>query len=267
MSPKLQDIAEALYAAEQAAGTVPPVAETLSGATLQDAYAIQTAGRALRLAAGDVAVGHKIGLTSEAMQTMLGVDQPDFGYLLAAMVHEDGAVLDPARLVAPRVEAEIAFRLGAPLSGPDVTRADVLAATEAVAPAIEVIDSRIADWRIGIVDTVADNASCGCAVLGAWSAPGAVDLATLTGRLTVTSAAGVEEGSSGVGAAVLGHPAEAVAWLVRALHRIAGESLAAGEIVLPGAVARAVPVGPGDRAVADFGALGAVRLTMDGDGA
>lgn len=264
MSATIEEVARALYAAERDAAPIAPIAAADPALTLVDAYRIQSAGRALRLAEGGEVVGHKVGLTSLAMQEMLGVDQPDFGYLLAAMVHGDGVVLDRSTSIAPRAEAEIAFRLAAPLAGPDVTREDVLAATDAVAPAIEVIDSRIADWRIGIVDTVADNASCGCVVLGPWRSPEGLDLAASTGTMTVTTAGGAEEVASGPGAAVLGHPAEAVAWLVRALHGAAGESLAVGEVVLPGAVARALPIGSGDRVHVHFDGIGVVQLTMDG---
>jgi 2-keto-4-pentenoate hydratase len=254
--------ADALYAATRHATPIAPPAQTHPGLTIADSYRIQSAGRSLRLAEGGVLVGHKIGLTSSAMQEMLGVDQPDFGYLLESMVHRTGCVLDADQFIAPRVEAEIAFRLRAALSGPDVTAADVLEATEAVAPAIEVIDSRVADWKITIVDTVADNASCGCAVIGPWSDPNNTDLGTVEGTLTVTDTDGSKTVSSGPGSAVLGHPALAIAWLTRALYEIAGESLAAGEIVIPGAVARAVPIARGGHAHLHFAELGDAVLTM-----
>jgi 2-keto-4-pentenoate hydratase len=169
------------------------------------------------------------------------------------MLHRDGATVDAGRLIAPRAEAEIAFRLRTSIAGPDVGVEDVLAATDAVAPALEVIDSRIADWRITITDTIADNASSAHAVVGEFRPVGSLDLPAVAMRMDV-------DGTSveGRGAAVLGHPATAVAWLARALHA-QGEALEAGEIVLAGALARALPVARGSRARADLDGLGSVH--------
>lgn len=252
--------ARLLLEAERTGVAVAPVIERHPEATIADAYAIQLAGRDLRLAApGAALVGRKVGLTSRAMQEMMGVDQPDFGYLTAAMISPDGAALDPAAFLAPRVEAEIAFRLKAPLSGATLSVEEVLAATAAIAPALEVIDSRIADWRIGIVDTIADNASSGHVVLGAWQpldALAGLDLAALPVTLAVTPDG---DANAGTGAAVLGHPAAPIAWLARALHEYdAGAAIAAGAIVIPGAVSRALPVAPGQTARATFEGLGEV---------
>ncbi|HST43363.1 MAG TPA: 2-keto-4-pentenoate hydratase [Conexibacter sp.] len=255
------DEARLLLEAERTRVAIAPVIDRHPGATIADAYAIQLAGRALRLAEpGAALVGRKVGLTSEVMQRMLGVDQPDFGYLTATMVSADGAALDPGVFLAPRVEAEIAFRLKAPLSGAELTIEDVLAATEAVAPALEVIDSRIADWRIGIADTVADNASSGHVVLGTWQPlPLALDLAAVEVSLEVAPDG---DANAGTGAAVLGHPAAPIAWLARALHEYGGEGIAAGEIVIPGAVSRALPVAPGQTARAAFAGLGDVSVSF-----
>jgi len=177
------------------------------------------------------------------------------------MVHSDGAGLDTAGLVAPRVEAEVAFRLARPLAGEDVTREAAMEAVEAVAPALEVVDSRVADWKLTLPDTVSDNASSGLAVVGAFRPVGSLDLAALEVTITDRRADGSEEVERGRGDAVLGHPAEALAWLARALAPF-GEGMAAGEVVIPGAMHKAIDLRAGDRVRADFGALGAVGATF-----
>jgi 2-keto-4-pentenoate hydratase len=256
----LARFAQELRDAEHAAVPVPPLSERAPGLGIEDAYAIQQGGRELRLARGATLVGHKVGLTSAAMQQQLGVDQPDFGYLTDAMQVPAGGELAVGELIAPRVEAEIAFRLARPLRGDQITREQVLAATEAVAPALEVIDSRVADWRITIVDTIADNASCGRFVVGDFRPLDGLDLAAVE----VTMAVGAER-VSGRGEAVLGHPAEALVWLTRALAPY-GEGLETGEVVLPGAVARALPIAAGDVAEAAFAGLGEIRLHASAGG-
>lgn len=255
-SAALLAAASDLFDAECSATPIAPVSETLPGLGIDDAYAIQTHGRGLRLLRGARVVGHKIGLTSKAMQEMVGVDQPDYGYLLDTMVLADGAAIDIASLVAPRVEAEIAFRLERALSGAAISVEQVLAATEAVAPALEVIDSRVADWRISITDTIADNASSARAVVGAFRPVGDLDLPGVAMRMTVDG-----EVVEGRGDAVLGHPALAVAWLAQALHA-QGEALEAGEVVLSGALARALPVLPGCHAIVELDGLGSVDATF-----
>lgn len=253
--PEPEALARLLWDAERRRAPIEPLSATFPQLTLADAYRIQGAGRRLRTAAGARLRGWKVGLTSRAMQQMMGVEQPDAGYLLAETVVAGGARLPAGRFIQPRVEPEVAFLLGAPLEGA-VTRAQVLAATEAFAPALEIIDSRIADWRIGIVDTVADNASCGMAVLGPWTAAGDVR----PERLGVTLAVGphVERGR---GDAVLGHPAEPVAWLAGTLAA-QGLRLEAGDVVLPGSVTRAIPIGPGQRAHATFDDIGEVTVSL-----
>jgi 2-oxopent-4-enoate hydratase len=250
-------MARALLDAEAAADPIAPLTDAEPDLSAADAYAIQRIGRDWRVEAGARVVGRKVGLTSTAMQEMLGVDQPDFGYLLEAAVLESGAAIDTARLIAPRVEAEIAFFLDREVAGPDVTPAQVLEATAEVAPALEVIDSRIADWRIKLVDTIADNASGAMAVLGPRTPLDQIDLQAEEMTLDV----GAEQ-VSGRGEAVLGHPARAVAWLARALAPY-GESLQAGEVVLPGAMAKALPVAPGATARARFRRLGEVVAAFE----
>jgi 2-keto-4-pentenoate hydratase len=191
------------------------------------------------------------------MQEQLGVDEPDFGVLYADRVLASGATVDARALIAPRVEPEWAFVLGADLDGPGVTAADVRAATAAVVPAIEVIDSRIADWRITLVDTVADNASGHCAVLG--TERHAVDAVDLTGAPVALRVDGEEVGR-GTGEVVLGDPARAVAWLADALATH-GAALRAGHVVLSGSMTAAAPLTAGARVEADFGPLGVVVVT------
>lgn len=250
----LQEVAEGLRAAEETARPIGPVTAKHPELGVDDAYAIQTLNVAAR---GTEVVGHKIGLTSKAMQNMLGVDEPDFGVLYEDRVHTAGVELDTARLIAPRIEPELAFVLANDLDGPGVTAGDVYTATERVVPAVEVIDSRIADWKIGLIDTIADNASCHCAVLSTDGVPPAeVDLPAVQVRLLVDG----EVVQQGDGAAVLGDPAEAVAWLANALARY-GHGLKAGHVVLSGSMTAAVPFTPGSHVVADFGPLGRVEVS------
>lgn len=255
--------AEFLAAEDEASPVVPP-SERHPGLSVDDAYAVQLRGRALRQERGARLVGRKVGLTSRAMQELLGVDEPDFGYLTDAMVHPDGARLPLHALVAPRVEAEIAFRLSSPVAGSDVTFEEAAAAIGEVAPALEVVDSRVADWRITLPDTVADNASSGLAVLGAFSPLGNTDLAAVEMTMRVEHADGTTEEESGPGSAVLGHPARALAWLARALAPY-DEGIDAGEIVIPGAMARAVTIPDGAVVRADFTGLGSVRAHFEQD--
>jgi 2-oxo-3-hexenedioate decarboxylase len=222
------------------------------------AYAVQEAGVRLLVAAGDRPIGFKLGLTSRAKQTQMGVDEPLYGELTEAMLLDVGQPLHTADHIQPRVEPEIAFLMGSELAGERVGAAQVLAATAAVAPAIEVIDSRYAGYSFTLPDVVADNASAARLVLGGVRHPvGGVDLRLVgcvlerNGRVHATAA----------GAAALGHPAAAVAWLVRALHR-RGRGLAAGDVVLSGALTEDVPVARGDVVVARLDRLGTVELAV-----
>lgn len=257
-------LAEELLAAEAGARAIAPLTERHPGMGVAEAYAVQRHGRRLREDRGARLVGRKVGLTSVAMQELLGVGEPDFGYLTDAMLRPDGARLDRGSLLAPRVEAEIAFRLSAPLHGAQVDRVAALAAIGEIAPSLEIVDSRVADWRIALADTVADNASSGLAVLGAFQPLEDTDLAAVGMEMVVTRADGTEERATGRGDAVLGHPAEALAWLVRALAPF-DEGIEAGEVVIPGAIARAITVQRGDLVQATFtSGLGSVRASFDG---
>lgn len=250
----IEQLADDLYEAWRSVATVPPPVERVPELTVSDAYAIQQRVIAARERAGARRVGRKVGLTSAAMQEMLGVDEPDFGVLLDEMV-VTGEV-DATRLIAPRIEPEIAFTLGARLEG-DVTVDEVLAATRTVRGALEIIDSRVEGWRITIVDTVADNASSALVVLGDVElAPKEVDF--LAERATMRVG---DEEVSGTGDAVLGHPAAAVAWLARALAEH-GERLEAGDVVLPGSMARALPFASSDTVRCGFTTLGTLEVKV-----
>jgi 2-keto-4-pentenoate hydratase len=253
---ELDAAAEELAAAERECAPVQPLTERLPAMDTVDAYEIQRRNIARRLAAGATIRGHKVGLTSLAMQQMLGVDEPDYGHLLDDMFVFEGTSIEAGRLCAPRVEPEVAFVLDQPLSGPGCSVADVLRATRFLLPAIEVIDSRIADWRIKLADTVADNASSARVVLGGSAVrPRDCDPRTL-GVVLRRNGEIVETGASG---AVLGNPAASVAWLANKLHEF-GVSLEAGHVVMPGACTRAVDVCAGDAVRADFDVLGHVSV-------
>jgi 2-oxopent-4-enoate hydratase len=260
--PRLIAHADRLREAELTGAPIAPLTDTDPALTIEDAYAIQHIGIERRLAGGRVVRGRKVGLTSQPMQQMLGVDEPDYGVLLDDMLVEEDDALDTAELVQPRVEAEIAFLLSHDLEGPGLGAHDAAAAVAGALPAIEVIDSRIADWRISLIDTVADNASSGRVVLGARVTPLAgLDL-RLAGMVVTRNG---EVADTGAGAAVLGNPLTAVAWLANKLAQF-GERLQAGDVVLAGALHRAFPVEPGDVVRAEFAHLGAVtaRFTPRG---
>ena len=253
-------LADLLWRAEADRRPIEPITDSDPGLTVEEAYAIQTVNIERRVAAGRVVKGRKVGLTSRPMQQVLGVHEPDFGVLLDDMFVEDGARVGLPALIQPRVEAEIAFVMARDLAGPGVTVTDVLTATAGVLPAIEIVDSRIAEWRIRIVDTVADNASSGRLVIGGRLTPvTAVDL-RLTGMLFYRNGVPID---SGAGAAALGNPARCVAWLANKLGEL-GAGLRAGDVVLPGALHRMVPVRPGDVFTAEFARLGDVTVGFAG---
>jgi 2-keto-4-pentenoate hydratase len=238
-----------------------PVRDLLRAGDIDAAYAVQSVWVADQVAAGARVVGRKIGLTNPAVQAQLGVGQPDFGVLLDTMACAAQAPVDRARTLQPKIEAEIAFVLADDLDGAMIGPADVAAATAYVVAALEIVDSRIADWDIDIVDTVADNASSGLFVLGdRRQGLGHLELADCA----MTMRKGAEGGavvSTGTGAACLGHPLAAVAWLAAAV-RDRGNPLRAGEVVLSGALGPMVGVGPGDVFLADISGVGQVSATF-----
>jgi 2-keto-4-pentenoate hydratase len=253
-------VAKELREAQLGRRPIEPVSASHPHLTVDDAYAIQLEQIERRVAEGDPIQGHKVGLTSAAMQRQLGVDQPDYGHLLGGMFHLEGLPIAVEQFISPRVEPEIAFVLRRPLNGPGVNAAHALAAIDYVVPALEIIDSRIRDWRIGLVDTVADNASSGGVVLG--SRPVRVDAVDLRLAGCVLVHNGSVAGT-GAGGAVLGSPLNALVWLANTVGR-RGVTLEAGQVVLPGSVTAAVPVAAGDSVSATFGGLGAVSARFTG---
>ena len=224
--------------------------------TVDVAYAIQLERVKKAVANGDRITGKKIGLTSIAMQNLLGVDQPDYGHLHESMEVADGTTVSLSQLFQPKVEGEIAFILKEDLVGPGVTAEDVLKATDYVVAAIEIVDSRIKDWKIKLADTVADNASCGLYVLGEQKVKNA-DLKGVQMQLLKNG----EVINEGVGTDVLGDPAICVAWLANKLSQY-GVTLKAGEVILSGALSAAVTVEPGDKFKAKFTDLGEVAINF-----
>ncbi|ARS91071.1 2-keto-4-pentenoate hydratase [Natrarchaeobaculum aegyptiacum] len=244
-------LADSLYDALQ---TGEPI-DRLSDAhdlTIEDAYAVQSAFVDRRIADGATVEGHKIGLTSDGIQEQLGVSEPDFGRLLDTM-YVDGRSIPAADLIAPRVEPEIGFVLADDLE-PPVTAFDVLSATEFVLPVLEIIDSRIRDWDIGIEDTIADNASSALYLTGETRCdPDGLDLSLEGVKLYRNG----DLAASGVGAAVLENPANAVAWLANTLEEVGG-SLEAGHLVLSGSLTPAVDVESGDSITVEFTSIGSL---------
>jgi 2-oxopent-4-enoate/cis-2-oxohex-4-enoate hydratase len=253
MTPELiTALGDELYESLKACRVVAPLTARHPEITIEDAYAIQQRLNARRLQAGETVVGKKIGVTSQAVMNMLGVYQPDFGLLMDGMVYNEGDAIPANTLIQPKAEGEIAFILKRDLQGPGVSAADVLAATEGVMACFEIVDSRIQDWKIKIQDTVADNASCGVFVLGDRMVdPKTVDLNTCGMVLEKNG----EIVATGAGAAALGAPANAVAWLANTLGKL-GIPLKAGEVILSGSLAIMVPVKAGDSLRVTIGGIG-----------
>lgn len=254
-----QELADALFAAFESGTPIDPPTSTHEGFDVAAAYAVQGALVARHRDAGRTVAGHKVGLTSLAMQQQLGVDEPDLGVVLDSHVWSSGTTLDPAglRMIAPRVEPEIAFVLDRELRG-GVSRDEVLAATRSIVPIFEVIDSRVRDWKITLPDTIADNASGFGTVLG--TPVPIADVGPLE-EIEVQMRRGDEVLGSATGAAVLGHPAEAVAWLAKTLDGFGG-SIPAGVPVLAGSFTAAVPTEPGTYVASFSHGVGDVSVTI-----
>ena len=255
-----QILAERLRGAYRG-GAVPPLRDLLEPTDAAGAYAVQNRNTEYWLGQGRRLIGKKIGLTARAVQAQLGVDQPDYGMLFDDMQIEDGGVLSMRKLLQPKAEAEIALVLARDIDLPDAVEADVAAATDHVVAAIEVVDSRIADWKISFADTVADNGSSAAFVLGR-------DKRSLEG-LDLYSCGMVLElngavASLGAGAACLGHPLSAAAWLARTMA-LAGRPLRAGDILLTGALGPMVAIARGDRVQIHVGGLGSVGFACSED--
>ena len=255
--------AELLWAAERDLAPIGPLTETFPGIDVVDAYEIQLANIRRKIAAGARVRGHKVGLSSPVMQQMMGVDEPDYGHLLDSMILDQDTPIPAAGYCYPRIEVEIGYVLGSSLPGADTTEADVLAATEYIVPSLELIDSRITDWRIKLADTIADNASSAGVILGsarktpAELAAAGIDLANIDAVLYQ----GDQEIARGNTSAVLGNPTACVAWLARKVADF-GVKLEAGHLILPGSCTRAIDTRPGSAFRAEFAGLGTVTASF-----
>jgi 2-keto-4-pentenoate hydratase len=256
---ELELIAAELHEAQRSGVPCPPVRERLAAQGIADAYRVQQINVERSIASGRRVVGRKIGLTSPAVQLQLGVDQPDYGTLFAHMAVPDGGSVLNGAVMQAKVEAEIALILDRDLDVPDPTLADLLRASAFAVPAIEIVGSRIADWNIRILDTIADNASSGMFVLG--SPARRIDGLDFTG-CTMRMQVGDAVVSSGVGRNCLGSPLSAALWLASTMHR-EGTPLSAGDIVLTGALGRMHTVQAGDRVTAEITGFGAVSVAFD----
>lgn len=259
MNSTIEKIAETLIEAEKSKNPISPLTAQFENLNVTDAYNIQLEVLKRKVEEGRTVIGKKVGLTSVAMQKMLGVDEPDYGHLLDDMKVPNNGTVKVSDFLSPKIEAEIGFVLGEDLKGPSITFLDVLMATEYVVPTLEIIDSRIADWKIGLIDTVADNGSSAMVVVGEkMTAIDGIDLRSVG----MTFFKNNEMVATGSGAAALGHPAHAIAWLANKLHEF-GITLKAGELILPGALSAAIPVQEGDTVSAQFGPVGSVSVTFE----
>lgn len=256
-----EKIAETLLGAYASRQPVEPLTQTYEGLTLADAYEIQLLQIRRWLDGGAQVKGHKVGLTSAAMQRQFGVSQPDYGHLLDNMFWLEHEAIPVSRFLQPRVEPEMAFVLARTLQGPGVTVAEAIGAVAFMLPALELIDSRIRDWKIGLADTIADNASSGGVVLGSTPVPlSRVDLRLVGCTLHKNG----ELAGTGAGGAVLGSPLTALVWLANTVGG-QGVALEAGQVILPGSVTASIPVGPGDSVTATFAGLGSVTARFAGE--
>jgi len=252
-----QQAAQALYDAEISRKVIPQVSRTYPEMELADSYDVQRRWAELHIAQGARVIGHKIGLTSRAMQLASKIEEPDYGHLLDGMMFRDGQRIPANRFIKPRLEVELAFILGEDLAGPGVQIYDVMRATAYVQPALEIIDYRTEVPR-AITDTIADNAASGGIVVGGRTIrPFDVDVRWVGATLSKNGT--IEE--SGVSAAIMGHPAAGVAWLANKLSLV-GETLKAGQILLGGSFTRPVDVAAGDVIHADYGPLGAIAVSF-----
>jgi 2-keto-4-pentenoate hydratase len=252
---KIKEIAEKLYQSDRTTTPIPPLTDSYEGFVIEDAYSVQLANVERVLELGYKISGKKIGLTSEGMQIQLGVDEPDYGHLFDGMDNSSDGNINTDALIQPKIEGELAFILKEDLTGGKVTVDDVVRATDYVAAAFEIVDSRVENWKIKLPDTVADNASSGRYVVSTLHLPvDAVDLSKVTMQLYKHG----ELIGEGIGGAVLGDPRIAVAWLANRLYGF-GVSLNAGEVILSGAFSAAPAASKGDEFVAKFSDFGDVR--------
>jgi 2-keto-4-pentenoate hydratase len=247
--------ARQLYEARRSRVPIPPFGE---GLTAADGYAVQQELVKLLLADGDRIVGHKVGLTSKPMQRLIGMDSPDYGPVLASTVYASGAAVPMSRYIQPKIEAEIVFVLGEPLRGPGVSILDAARAVAGVAAAVEIVDSRIEDWRIGLADTIGDLASNGAVATSGRLVPLSDVDARMLGMVLSRNGSVID---TGAGAAALGDPLLVVAWLANTLGEV-GVGLEPGHLIMTGALHAAVPMEAGDVFRAEFDELGAVTVRV-----
>ena len=257
-SVDVQQLADLLFEARRTRSPIAPLSSTFGVTGVELAYQTAALNTARHAAAGHRVVGRKIGLTSEAVQRQLGVDQPDFGVLFDDMEYLSGAEVPMGRLIQPKVEAEIAFIVGRDLPASPPSWSEFLRCIDYAVPSLEIVDSAIADWKITLFDTIADNASSAAFVMGDQPVSiGHLDLANIDMRMERSD----ETVSSGIGSACLGHPLRAAYWLACTVSRL-GEPLRAGEVILSGALGPMVPLTAGDSIVATFGGMGSVTCRM-----
>jgi 2-keto-4-pentenoate hydratase len=253
------DKAELLYQARRSRRPIAPFTDAEPALSMADGYAIQSELTRRILADGDRIIGYKVGLTSKPMQQMIGVDSPDYGPVMASTLYGSGDAVSLTRFIQPKVEAEIVFVLDRPLRGPGVGLIDAARAVAGVAAAVEIVDSRFADWRIKLADTVADLASNGAVVTSGRLVPlGEVD-PRLIGMTLTCNGLLVD---TGAGAAALGDPIAVVAWLANTLGEV-GVGLEPGHLVMTGALHAAVPMAAGDVFRAEFDRLGPVSVRVE----
>lgn len=260
---QIEQAAKQLRTATETGVACAPVRETLGTENdIEAGYSVQELNTNLDIAAGRRVVGRKIGITSKAVMEQVGVDQPDFGTLFADMEYGDGVPIEAGRLLQPRAEAEVALVLEHDLDHGVHSFSDIISATAYALPSIEIVDSRIESWNIRIVDTVADNASCGLYVLGGRPIRlTEVDLRTIPMRMDIDG----ETAATGEGAACLGHPLNAARWLADTMSS-RGTPLQAGDVVMTGALGPMKPITAGSSVVCDFGPLGTVTTYVEKPG-
>lgn len=252
-----QDAAQAVFTAERERVAIPQLSKTYPDIELQDAYEIQRLWAELHEAEGTRQIGHKIGLTSRAMQKASSISEPDYGHLMSNMMYRDGDQIPASKFLKPRLEVELAFVMGEDLEGPGVQVHDVMRATEFIQPALEIIDYRTEVPR-AITDTIADNAASGGIIMGGRPVrPFDVDIRWVAGALAKNGV--IEE--SGVSAAIMGHPAAGVAWLVNKLAGV-GNKLEKGQLVLAGSFTRPVDIAAGDVINVEYGPLGNIGVAI-----
>lgn len=253
---KQRELANRLIKAENTLVGIEPLTSSYPDLRIEDAYHIQLFNVSEKVNQGNKIVGKKVGLTSKAMQQLLGVNEPDYGHLLSNMIIEDGGMVPKKKVLQPKVEGEVAFILKEDLQGPHITIPDVIKATNYILPAIEVVDSRVQNWKIKLVDTIADNASSAFYVLGGKPIQLEDIKIELTGMVLKKNG---EVVNTGTGAAALGNPVYCIAWLANRLSDF-GITLKAGEVILSGALSAAVDAEEGDLFTVQFAHLGQVSV-------